>query len=57
LIPVVVGRQARIFDGDGVQLASDHRPVFVDVSLRDKKAAGQMARRVESEWVGLFSDR
>ena len=40
LIPVVVGRQAQIFDGDGVQLASDHRPVFVDVSLRDKKSGG-----------------
>lgn len=40
LLPAVVGREARIFDGEGVLLASDHRPVFVDVSLSDKKNGG-----------------
>jgi endonuclease/exonuclease/phosphatase family metal-dependent hydrolase len=40
LVPQVVGRQARIFDGEGVLQASDHRPVFVDVVVGDKKSGG-----------------
>ncbi len=41
LLPQVLGRQARIFDGEGVLLASDHRPVYVDLVFGDKKAAGR----------------
>lgn len=40
LVPRVLGRQARIYDGEGVLLASDHRPVYVDLILGDKKSGG-----------------
>jgi endonuclease/exonuclease/phosphatase family metal-dependent hydrolase len=37
LMPMVVGRKAKIFDGDGVRTASDHRPVIVSFSFGEKK--------------------
>jgi endonuclease/exonuclease/phosphatase family metal-dependent hydrolase len=37
LLPVVKDKAARIYDGDGVREASDHRPVFVVLTLEPKK--------------------
>jgi endonuclease/exonuclease/phosphatase family metal-dependent hydrolase len=37
LMPMVVGRRAKIFDGDGVRTASDHRPVVVSFAFDQKK--------------------